>query len=73
MKARHLRHALAMFVLASVGGGCLGCYAWMAHGVARQSLRDHAAEHAGATPPPLITLPGSPPATTPPAATTASP
>jgi len=59
MKARHLRHALAMFALASVGGGCLGCYAWMAHGVARQSVQDHAAEHTGAAPPPLITMPAS--------------
>jgi hypothetical protein len=59
MKPRHLRHAVAMFVLASVGGGCFGCYAWLAHGIAHRSVRERAVENTGAAPPPLITVPSS--------------
>jgi hypothetical protein len=59
MKARHLRHAAAMAAFLSLGGGCFGCFAWLAHGIARKSVRERAMEATGAPAPPLITLPGA--------------
>jgi len=48
-----------MATLLAMGGGCLGCYAWMARGIARKSVRERAVEATGAKPPPLITVPSS--------------